>query len=133
MTSSNILPLKITSLCNCYKGCSSLKEPPIIPNNVGNILSLVQDSQITNITIPLDTISSYENALQNCTQLTDITWSGKRTADFNLNRLGAPSYTQDDIQELLPEHLDDLYKDKIKISFGDNKITVNSTETTITT
>ena len=126
-------PLKITSLCNCYKGCSSLKEPPIIPNNVGNILSLVQNSQITNITIPLDTINSYENALQNCTQLTDITWSGKRTADFNLNKLGAPSYTQEDIRELVPEHLDDLYKDKIKISFGDNKITVNNTETTITT
>ena len=42
-------------------------------------------------------------------------------------------YEQETVKSLVPEHLDDLYKDKIKISFGDNKITVNNTETTITT
>ena len=92
-------------------------------------------TSITELTLPLDSTITYDNALYGCSLLSDITWTGKRKTDLNLisGGLNCPSYTQDDIRELVPEHLEDLYKDKIKISFGDNKITINDTEKTITT
>ena len=100
---------------------------------VENTIIFSPCDKISSITLPLSSLGNYNYPLSGCTQLTDITWVGKIAKDFDLNVLGAPSYTQADIQELVPEHLEDLYKDKIKISFGDNKITVNNTETTITT
>ena len=127
-------PQGVTHMGDCYKECVSLIEAPKIPVSVIAINGLIGEcNKITSITLPLTTWANYNYPFNGCTQLTDITWSGKRTANLDLNILGAPSYTQEDIQELVPEHLEDLYKDTIKISFSDNKITVNDTETTITT
>ena len=128
-------PQGITNMNATYYNCTSLTTAPEIPNNITNIRDVLSGTKITKLTLPLDSITSYENALFNCSLLTDITWTGKRKTDLNLvsGGLNCPSYTQDDIRELVPEHLEDLYKDKIKISFGDNKITVNNTEKTITT
>lgn len=128
-------PKGITNMGATYYNCTSLTTAPEIPNNITDIGSILFGTKITELTLPLDSITSYGNALYNCSLLTDITWTGKRKTDLVLgsNGLNCPSYTQADIQELVPEHLDNLYKDKIKISFGDNKIAINGTETTITT
>ena len=128
-------PKSITEMKATYYNCTSLTTAPEIPNNIVEINSILYGTKITELTLPLDSITSYGNALYACGLLADITWTGKRKTDLNIGSggLSCPSYTQDDIQELVPEHLDDLYKDKIKISFGDNKITVNDTEKTITT
>lgn len=129
-----ITPQGVTSMANCYQYCGNLETPPIISEECTNISYIVSGcKKLTNITIPLKNILSYrvENALQNCTALVDIDWIGKRTTDFNLTGLSCPSYTQEDLKELVNENLDDLYKDKIKISFSDSKVTINGTETTI--
>lgn len=128
-------PKGTTNMNATYFNCTSLITAPEIPNNITNINSILYGTKITELTLPLDSITIYDNALYGCNLLTNITWTGKRKADLNLvsTGLACPSYTQEDIQELVPEHLEDLYKDKIKISFGNNKITVNNTETTITT
>ena len=42
-------------------------------------------------------------------------------------------YEQETVKSFATDHLEDLYKDKIKINVGDNKITINNTEKTITT
>lgn len=127
-------PEGIINIGDCYIYCTSLTEAPKLPVGIININGVVNGcNKISSISLPLSSLGNYNYPLSGCTQLTDITWVGKIAKDFDLNVLGAPSYTQADIQELVPEHLDDLYKDKIKISFGNNKITVNDTETTITT
>ena len=128
-------PKGITGMRATYYNCTSLTTAPEIPNDIAYIDNILYGTKITELTLPLDSITNYGNVLYACGLLTDITWTGKRKTDLNLGvgGLTCPSYTQEDIQELVPEHLDDLYKDKIKISFGDNKITVNDTETTITT
>ena len=128
-------PKLITNMNAAYYNCTSLTTAPEIPNDITNIGTILYGTKITELTLPLDSITNYGNALYACGLLTDITWTGKRKTDLNLGAGGltCPSYTQTDIQELVPEHLDDLYKDKIKINFGGNKITINNTETTITT
>lgn len=128
-------PKGVTSMRATYYNCTSLTSPPEIPNNIAYIDNILYGTKITELTLPLDSITSYGNALYGCSLLTDIAWTGKRKTDLVLGSGGlcCPSYTQADIQELVPEHLDDLHKDKIKINFGDNKITINDTETTITT
>ena len=128
-------PEKVTIMNNSYNGCVSLTTAPEIPNSVTGITNILYKTKVTALALPLDSISNYTNALLECSLLTDITWTGKRKTNLTLisGGLNCPSYTQDDICELVPEHLEDLYKDKIKISFGDNKITINDTEKTITT
>ena len=127
-------PEGIIHIGDCYAHCTSLTEAPKLPVGIININGVVNGcNKISSISLPLSSLGNYNYPLSGCTQLTDITWVGKIAKDFDLNVLGAPSYTQADIQELVPEHLEDLYKDKIKINFGNNKITVNNTETTITT
>lgn len=127
-------PEGIINIGDCYKGCTSLTEAPKLPVGIIDVNGVINGcDKISSIALPLSSLGNYNYPFSGCTQLTDITWVGKIAKNFDLNVLGAPSYTQADIQELVPEHLEDLYKDKIKISFGNNKITVNDTETTITT
>lgn len=124
-------PKGVTDMNNAYYGCTSLTTAPNIPDSVTNIGGILYGTKITELTLPLNSITEYSSALYNCSLLADITWAGKRKTDFSLTLLNCPSYTQEDLKELVDDHLDDLYKDKIKISFGDNKITINNTETTI--
>ena len=142
LTEAPEIPEGVTNMTSCFQGCTSLTTAPNIPSSCYNISSAFHSCAFTNITIPIATIginpnngenfnTYYSNVLYNCTKLTDITWEGERSVDFTLTNLASNiSYTQADIQELVPEHLDDLHKDEIKISFSNKKITINNTETT---
>lgn len=127
-----VTPQGITSMNNCYNGCTSLTSAPNIPSSCTNITSYLNGcNKITSVSIPLKNISNYSQGLASCSAITDIDWTGKRTTDFSLTLLNCPSYAQEDLKELVNENLEDLYKDKIKISFADSKVTINGTETTI--
>lgn len=124
LTTSAITPEDTTIMKGCYRNCTSLLSAPNIPNSVTNILDILYNCpKITEVTIPVSNITSYTNALQG-TSLTNVDWTGKRTTDFNLTSLNG-SYTQEDLKELVNNNLEDLYKDKIKISFSDSTVTIN--------
>ena len=106
LTTAPNIPDSVTSMNQTFYGCSALTTAPNIPDSVTNIFgTFCNCSSLTECTIPLTNVTNYTNCLQNCSALTNITWIGERTTDFSLAILGAPSYTQADIQELVPEHL----------------------------
>lgn len=125
------------SMTGCYYGCTSLTIAPYIPNTCTDIKDLVYAcNKLTEITIPLDNLKIYRNALQG-TGIQRVNWIGKRTTDFGIytdglygGDLSTKKYEQETLKSLVNDHLDDLYKDKIKINYG-SKITINNTETTI--
>ena len=85
---------------------TALTTPTKIPNNVTNINGCYKEcSKLTEVTIPITNITTYDNALTGCTSLTTINWEGQRTSDFNLTALGAPSYSKSSIINLANEHL----------------------------
>ena len=85
---------------------TALTTPAKIPNNVTNINACYQGcSKITEVTIPLTNLTTYDNALTGCTSLTTINWEGQRNSDFSLITLGAPSYSKPSIINLANEHL----------------------------
>lgn len=128
------------SMTDCYNGCTSLVTAPYIPDTCTNIKNIVYAcDKLAEITIPLKNISIYVNALYG-TGIQKINWVGKRKTDFNIYISGlyggnvvTKEYTPETLTSLVNDHLDDLYKDKVKMSFGDNKITINNTDTTVTT
>ena len=99
-----------------------------------------QCTSLTEVTIPLSNITMYTDALTDCIKLSNIIWKGDLKNNMIMygatstalmsNQSEVCSYTQQDIQELVPEHLADLRKDKIKISFNNKTITINDTNTT---
>lgn len=128
------------SMTDCYNGCTSLVTAPYIPDTCTNIKNIVYAcDKLTEITIPLKNISIYVNALYR-TGIQKINWVGKRKTDFDIyisglygGNVATKKYTPETLTSLVNDHLDDLYKDKVKMSFGDNKITINNTDTTVTT
>lgn len=130
LTTPPITPNGVTSLSYCYEN-NLLTSAPNIPSSCTDISNYISGcSKITEVAIPVDVVTNYSNALSSCSEITDIDWTGKRTTDFSLTLLKCPSYTQEDLKELVNENLEDLYKDKIKINYG-SKITINNTETTL--
>ena len=100
----------VTSLVNAYQNCTSLTTAPYIPSSCINIAGAFYNTKITTITIPLANIKvgCYGSALNKCSLLTDIVWEGERNKDFILTDLRSSGISQEDIQELVPEHLADL-------------------------
>ena len=103
-------PNGVTNMDSCYANCTSLTTSPNIPNGCTNYRYVVYNTSITSITLPLENVTNYTNAVGDCSSLVDITWSGERSTYFSLTELGQgkTKYTQEDIQELVPEHLADL-------------------------
>mgnify|MGYP000109914160 CR=1 FL=1 len=132
-------PEGVLSMAGCYYGCTSLITAPYIPNTCTNIKNLACScNKLTEITIPLENLKIYTNAL-NGTGIQNVNWVGKRKTDFNIyvNGLGGglvstKEYKPETLKSLVDDHLEDLYKDEIKINYG-SKIMINNTETTITT
>ena len=101
-----VTPQGITIMRSTYYGCTSLTSAPNIPSSCTNISNYLNGcNKITSVSIPLDNIINYSQGLAGCSAITDIYWTGTRTTDFSLTNLGAPSYTQTDIKELVNEHL----------------------------
>lgn len=129
-------PEGVTTMNNCYSGCTSLTTAPYIPNSCTNIISIVNGcTKLTEITIPL-TVIQYGSAL-NETGIENINWVYKRNSNFDISMNGLcggdlayRKYTPETLKSLTNDHLEDLYKDKIKINYG-SKITINNTETTL--
>ena len=122
-------PEGIDSMQQTYQGCTALTTAPYIPDSVINIQYILHScSKITSVELPLRNTSNFTHPLWSCSSLTDVTWRGLRQNNFNLNNLGI-TLTQEDIKELVPEHLDDLYKDTIKLNYNDTKVTINDNET----
>ena len=121
------IPNSVTNMSSIFQNCSALTTAPSIPSTCCNIENAFQLSAITSITLPIATIginpnngqdfgAYYSGALYGCSNLTDITWEGERNVSFNLISLGSNiTYTQADIQELVPEHLYDLLVNKLTI------------------
>ena len=110
------IPNSVTGMSYTFYGCSSLIVAPNIPNGVTNMNNTFQGcTALTECTILLTNLTNYTDCLLNCSSLTNITWIGERTTNFSLSTLGAPSYTQVDTQELVPEHLYDLLVNKLTI------------------
>ena len=85
---------------------TALTTPAKISNNVTNMNGCYREcSKITEVTIPLTNLTTYDDALTGCTSLMTINWAGQRTSDFNLTTLGAPSYSKPSIINLVNEHL----------------------------
>lgn len=130
-------PEGVTSMSGCYYGCTSLTTAPYIPSTCTNIKNLVYScNKLTEITIPLDNLKIYINALYG-TGIQKVNWIGKRKSDFDIyisglygGHLSTKEYEPETLKSLVDDHLDDLYKDKIKINYG-SKITINDTETTL--
>ena len=85
---------------------TALTTPAKIPNNVTNMYACYKGcDKLTEVTIPLTNLTTYDNALTGCTSLTTVNWEGQRNSDFNLITLGAPSYSKPSIINLANEHL----------------------------
>lgn len=108
LTQAPTIPSSVTNMSSTFKGCTSLTQAPNIPNSVTNIsMMLALCEKVTSITLPLANIQTYNGAL-NSTGITDITWVGERNSDFDITSLYFNGCSQQDIQELVPEHLADL-------------------------
>ena len=106
LTTAPTIPDSVTNMYNTFYGCTSLTTAPNIPNGVTTMYSTFKDcTKLIECSIPLTNVTDYAQCLLNCSALTNITWVGERTTNFSLATLGAPLYTQADIQELVPEHL----------------------------
>ena len=132
LTTAPNIPNSCTNVGVCFNGCTSLKEGAVLHENITTMHQIYADSSVKKIYVPLTNITAYDYMINNLTvNLEDIIWIGERKTDFSIPSLaGNRSIPQQDIQELVPEHLDDLHKDEIKISFSNKKITINNTETT---
>ena len=96
---------------------TALTTPAKIPNNVTNINGCYKEcSKLTEVTIPITNLTTYEAALTGCTSLETINWEGQRTSDFNLITLGAPSYSKPSIINLANEHLDTVESATLTLS-----------------
>ena len=100
------IPDSVTSMSNTFQGCKSLTTSPTIPNSVTNMYAAFNNCiLLTECSIPLTKVKNYSSCLSNCSALINITWTGERTTNFSLTTLGAPSYTQADIRDLVTKHL----------------------------
>ena len=156
LISPPITPEGVAKMSNCYRGCTAMTTTPNIPTSVTKLLAtfygctsltkgaiLTKEHNITEYGYMYYSCSSLKSVqilltakwsqgyppLSGCNSLTDIEWIGLSNSNFNLNNLGI-TFTQADIQKLVPEHLDDLYKDTIKLNHKDTKVTINNNETT---
>ena len=132
LTQAPTIPNGVTNMSYIFYGCSSLTQAPVIPSSVkeanycfayctslttgSNIQSTSLKmtcfyencSNLQTATIPFSAITEYQDMLKGCSKLTDITWTGERTSNFNFSYIGKNDISQKDIQELVPEHLADL-------------------------
>ena len=112
LTTPAITPEGVTNMLATYQGCKKLTKSAYIPSGCTNVNALYFScGSLKNATIPLANIEDYKSMLQymyvdsSC----DIAWEGERYTDFDVSLLGFYyPCSQEDIQELVPEHLADL-------------------------
>ena len=132
LTQAPVIPDGVTNMGTCFNGCKSLKQGPVLPESVIQMHQIYATAGVTDVYIPLTNVSTYDYALNNTGGITNVTWVGERKSSYNVKSLaGNASIPKTDIQELVPEHLADLYKDKAIFDFSKKEITINNTKTTL--
>jgi surface protein len=124
---------KVTNVWDLFYGCGSLTDIDLSNWDMSKMSSTGcmyrYCSSLKTAYLPIQG-GIPENALHGCSSNLDIVWVGERSTDFNIGVYSHSGFRKEDIQELVPEHLADFYKDKIKISFSNKTITINDTDTT---
>lgn len=131
---------KITGMDSAFRGLTNLTTIIGMENwdtsKVDNLTHMYNSTKMLDrYYIPLqNTTKNYTYALIGAGSV-DIKWLGDRTSDLNMiNLCGAydtAQPTMTSIKELASNHLGDIYIDEIEISFEDNVLKINGTETTI--
>ena len=83
LTEVPIIPSGVTNLANCFNGCISMTGKPVVPSGVTSLQNAFYNTKITEVTIPLDNLTSYQNAVSLCAELENIIWVGTRNTDFS--------------------------------------------------
>ena len=78
-----IIPSGVTNLSSCFNGCISMTGKPVVPSGVTSLQNTFYNTKITEVTIPLDNLVSYQNAVTLCDELENIIWVGTRNTDFS--------------------------------------------------
>lgn len=99
-----IIPSGVTELSNCFNGCTSMTGKPVVPSGVTSIPNAFYNTKITEVTIPLDNLITYQNAVTLCDELENIIWVGTRNTDFLMTSFCNDYKNEEDIHELI-EHL----------------------------
>ena len=133
LTEAPVIPEGVTNMNSCFEGCTSLVEAPYISENVTQADALYRNcTSLTKAVLPIGNANCYLS-LAGANNVTDIIFVGLRTTDYNMSWITDrfdSSIICSNIQELVPEHLADLHKDKAIFDFSNKKITINNTETT---
>jgi surface protein len=110
-----IIPSGITSLSNCFNNCISMTGKPVVPSGVTSMANAFYNTKITEVTIPLDKLMNYQNAVTLCNELENIIWVGTRNTDFSMTSFCHAYENEEDIHELI-EHLGNVENATLTLS-----------------
>ena len=110
-----IIPSGVTYLNSCFNGCTSMTGKPVVPSGVTNLMNAFYNTKITEVTIPLDNLISYQNAVTLCDELENIIWVGTRNTDFSMTSFCHAYENEEDIHELI-EHLGNVESATLTLS-----------------
>ena len=110
-----IIPSGVTYLNSCFNGCTSMTGKPVVPSGVTNLMNAFYNTKITEVTIPLDNLISYQNAVTLCDELENIIWVGTRNTDFSMTSFCHAYENEEDIHELI-EHLGNVENATLTLS-----------------
>ena len=115
LTEVPIIPSGVTNLNNCFNGCTSMTGKPVVPSGVTGLQNTFYNTKITEVTIPLDNLVSYQNVVTLCDELENIIWVGTRNTDFLMTSFCASYENEEDIHELI-EHLGNVESATLTLS-----------------
>ena len=110
-----IIPSGVTNLNSCFNGCISMTGKPVVPSSATSIMNVFYNTKITEVTIPLDNLISYQNAVTLCDELENIIWVGTRNTDFLMTSFCHAYENEEDIHELI-EHLGNVESATLTLS-----------------
>lgn len=115
LTEVPIIPSGVKDLNSCFNGCTSMTGKPVVPSGVTNLMNAFYNTKITEVTIPLDNLISYQNAVTLCDELENIIWVGTRNTDFLMTSFCHAYENEEDIHELI-EHLGNVESATLTLS-----------------
>ena len=133
MTKAPNIPETCKDVSSCFSSCTSLVEGAVLHENISKIDFVYEEcTSLKKVYKPVKaTLTTKYTPLKNCTSLEEIIWIGERNKDYlvtDLINTDVKLLPQQSINGLIPEHLDDLYKDSIKINTKTDKININGKE-----
>jgi surface protein len=126
---------KVTNVWDLFYGCGSLTDIDLSNwdmskmNSTGCMYRYC--SSLKTAYLPIQG-GIPQNALHGCSSNLDVVWVGERSANFDIGVYSHSGFRKEDIQELVPEHLVDMYISEVNIT-GSGAITVDGVASTVTT